>query len=156
MTLSLERDVGFEREGNANDAGVAGFGTDNFQLAMVGFDNFAADRQTQPQPNIARRKEWSGSLLHRFRSEAGPIILNLDLQGGMNVTMEVSIGDLIRSLSNNSADPTFNKAIEVTNEKIKKSRKDYNCITKNAIERYSNICKAKIKYFLITIMNSEE
>ncbi|MES2779436.1 MAG: protein translocase subunit SecDF [Bacteroidota bacterium] len=51
--------------------------------------------------------------------------LGLDLQGGMNVTMEVSIGDLIRSLSNNSADPTFNKAIDVTNEKIKKSRKDY-------------------------------
>ncbi len=51
--------------------------------------------------------------------------LGLDLQGGMNVTMEVSIGDLIRSLSNNNADPTFNKAIEVTNEKIKKSRKDY-------------------------------
>lgn len=51
--------------------------------------------------------------------------LGLDLQGGMNVTMEVSIGDLIRSLSNNNTDPTFNKAIEVTNEKIKKSRKDY-------------------------------
>jgi SecD/SecF fusion protein len=51
--------------------------------------------------------------------------LGLDLQGGMNVTMEVSIGDLIRSLSNNNPDPTFNKAIELTNEKIKTSRKDY-------------------------------
>ncbi len=51
--------------------------------------------------------------------------LGLDLQGGMNVTMEVSIGDLIRSLSNNNQDPTFNKAIELTNEKIKTSRKDY-------------------------------
>lgn len=51
--------------------------------------------------------------------------LGLDLQGGMNVTLEVSIGDLIRSLSNNNPDATFNKAIEVTNEKIKTSQKDY-------------------------------
>jgi len=51
--------------------------------------------------------------------------LGLDLQGGMNVTLEVSIGDLIRSLSNNNPDAAFNKAIEVTNEKIKTSQKDY-------------------------------
>jgi SecD/SecF fusion protein len=51
--------------------------------------------------------------------------LGLDLQGGMNVTLEVSIGDLIRSLSNNNPDASFNKAIEVTNEKIKTSQKDY-------------------------------
>jgi len=51
--------------------------------------------------------------------------LGLDLQGGMNVTLEVSLGDLIRSLSNNNTDPNFNKAILMTNEKIKKSTKDY-------------------------------
>jgi SecD/SecF fusion protein len=51
--------------------------------------------------------------------------LGLDLRGGMNVTMEVSIGDLIRSLSNENMDPTFNKAIDMTNEKIKTSTKDY-------------------------------
>jgi SecD/SecF fusion protein len=51
--------------------------------------------------------------------------LGLDLRGGMNVTMEVSIGDLIVSLSNSNPDPTFRKAIDITNEKIKTSRKDY-------------------------------
>ena len=51
--------------------------------------------------------------------------LGLDLQGGMNVTLEVSLGDLIRSLSNNNPDVNFNKAISLTNEKIKKSTKDY-------------------------------
>ncbi len=51
--------------------------------------------------------------------------LGLDLQGGMNVTLEVSLGDLIRSLSNNNPDPIFNKAIDLTNEKIKSSTKDY-------------------------------
>ena len=51
--------------------------------------------------------------------------LGLDLQGGMNVTLEVSIGDLIRSLSNDNPDATFGKAIAATNEKIKTSTKDY-------------------------------
>lgn len=51
--------------------------------------------------------------------------LGLDLKGGMNVTLEVSLGDLIRSLSNKNPDPTFNKAIDVANEKLKTSPKDY-------------------------------
>lgn len=51
--------------------------------------------------------------------------LGLDLQGGMNVTLEVSLGDLIRSLSNNNPDAAFNNAINATNEKIKTSQKDY-------------------------------
>lgn len=51
--------------------------------------------------------------------------LGLDLQGGMNVTLEVSLGDLLRSLSNNNPDPVFNKAIALANEKIKTTPKDY-------------------------------
>ena len=38
--------------------------------------------------------------------------LGLDLKGGMNVTLEVSVVDLIKSLSNYSADTTFNAAIK--------------------------------------------
>src|SRR5690349_14550407 len=51
--------------------------------------------------------------------------LGLDLQGGMNVTLEVSLGDLLRSLSGNNPDPVFNKAIALANEKIKTTPKDY-------------------------------
>ncbi len=39
--------------------------------------------------------------------------LGLDLKGGMNVTLEVSVVDLIKSLSNYSTDPSFLQAIEV-------------------------------------------
>src|SRR5690606_24945238 len=38
--------------------------------------------------------------------------LGLDLQGGMNVTLEVSLDELVRSMSNNPKDPALNKAIE--------------------------------------------
>lgn len=40
------------------------------------------------------------------------LLLGLDLQGGMSVTMEVGMDGLIRSLANYSKDPAFNKALE--------------------------------------------
>ena len=40
------------------------------------------------------------------------INLGLDLKGGMNVTMEVSVPEIIRALSGNSQDVTFNKALQ--------------------------------------------
>lgn len=55
--------------------------------------------------------------------------LGLDLQGGMNVTLEVSLGDLFRSLSGNNPDPAFNKAIELTNERIKSDTRGRDYIT---------------------------
>jgi len=42
--------------------------------------------------------------------------LGLDLKGGMNVTLEVSVIDLIKSMSGNSKDTTFNKAIHLAQE----------------------------------------
>jgi SecD/SecF fusion protein len=35
--------------------------------------------------------------------------LGLDLQGGMNVTLEVEMTGLFKAMSNNSTDPTFLK-----------------------------------------------
>jgi len=51
--------------------------------------------------------------------------LGLDLKGGMNVTLEVSVVDLIRSMANNSQDPTFNKAIADAEMQQKDSQKDF-------------------------------
>ena len=51
--------------------------------------------------------------------------LGLDLQGGMNVTLEVSVVDLIKSLSNFSKDPTFIEAIRIAKEKQKTSQDDF-------------------------------
>jgi SecD/SecF fusion protein len=53
------------------------------------------------------------------------INLGLDLKGGMNVTLEVSVVELIRSLSNYSKDPTFNKALAMASEMQKNSQQDF-------------------------------
>ncbi|MBN3036537.1 MAG: protein translocase subunit SecDF [Bacteroidales bacterium] len=53
------------------------------------------------------------------------INLGLDLKGGMNVTMEVSIGDIIRGLAGNNPNPVFQEALKRTHEKQKDSQKDF-------------------------------
>ncbi len=40
------------------------------------------------------------------------LMLGLDLQGGMSVTMEVGLDGLLKSLANYTKDPSFNKAID--------------------------------------------
>lgn len=51
--------------------------------------------------------------------------LGLDLQGGINVTMEVELSGLLRSMSNNSKDPNFLKALENANLRKANSNADF-------------------------------
>ena len=53
------------------------------------------------------------------------INLGLDLKGGMNVTMAVSVPEVIRALSGNSEDPTFKKALQMAIQKEKSSTADF-------------------------------
>jgi SecD/SecF fusion protein len=51
--------------------------------------------------------------------------LGLDLKGGMNVTLEVAMADLLKALSGHNPDPEFNLAIEMAVEKQKTSQEDF-------------------------------
>jgi SecD/SecF fusion protein len=53
------------------------------------------------------------------------INLGLDLKGGMNVTMAVSVPDVIRALSGYNQDPTFLKALKKATDKEKTSTADF-------------------------------
>lgn len=53
------------------------------------------------------------------------INLGLDLRGGMNVTMEVAIADILEALSNHSKDENFNKAIALAKEEQKSSEDNF-------------------------------
>lgn len=61
--------------------------------------------------------------------------LGLDLRGGMNVTMEVDVADVVRSLANNTPDPAFNQAIAEAIEMRKTSPKDFVTLFGEAFER---------------------
>ena len=51
--------------------------------------------------------------------------LGLDLKGGMNVILEVSVEDILKALSNYNPDKTFNAALARTKELQKHSQSDY-------------------------------
>lgn len=51
--------------------------------------------------------------------------LGLDLQGGMNVTLEVEMTGLLKTLSNNSKDPNFLKAIDNADKRKANSNADF-------------------------------
>ena len=51
--------------------------------------------------------------------------LGLDLQGGMNVTLEISMKDILIALSDNSKDPIFNQALSLASTRESDSQLDY-------------------------------
>ena len=51
--------------------------------------------------------------------------LGLDLKGGINVILEISVKDILRGLANNSKDPVFNKALDDASELQKDSQNTY-------------------------------
>ncbi|WP_256006935.1 protein translocase subunit SecDF [Pedobacter deserti] len=65
------------------------------------------------------------------------INLGLDLKGGMNVTMEISVANLIKSLANNTDDANFNQAIENAQRQTGASGKDFIAAFVNEFEKIS-------------------
>ena len=53
------------------------------------------------------------------------INLGLDLKGGMNVTLEVSVKDIVKALSHDSQDPTFLQAMELATKRQQASKGDF-------------------------------
>ncbi|WP_242157842.1 protein translocase subunit SecDF [Aestuariivivens sediminis] len=51
--------------------------------------------------------------------------LGLDLKGGINVILQVSVKDILKGLANNTKDPVFNKALEDATELQKNSQNTY-------------------------------
>ena len=60
--------------------------------------------------------------------------LGLDLKGGMNVTLEVAVPDVLRSLSNYSNDETFTKALALASERQKSGGDDYLDLFQKAVK----------------------
>ena len=79
--------------------------------------------------------------------------LGLDLQGGMNVTLEVEMSGLLKSLANNTKDPNFLAAI--VNADKRKANSDANFITL-FIEEYRKLEPTRPLASLFAIASSEK
>ena len=51
--------------------------------------------------------------------------LGLDLKGGMNVILEVSVPDVVKALADHKTDPVFNEAVAEAAKEAKKSQRDF-------------------------------
>lgn len=74
--------------------------------------------------------------------------LGLDLKGGMNVTLEVAVVDIVRALSDNNKDPKFNKAIELALAKQKSSQTDFVTLFVESLKEIDP--NAKLSQFFLT------
>lgn len=73
--------------------------------------------------SIATKKVWFGYTLKECREKE--INLGLDLKGGMNVTMEVSVPDILDALSGHNETPNYKEALARAKQKQKSSGADF-------------------------------
>ena len=73
--------------------------------------------------SIAKEKVYLGYYTFQQAREM-EVGLGLDLKGGMNVTLQISVPDILKALSNNNPDPKFNRAIAVT-DSLHHNEKDF-------------------------------
>jgi SecD/SecF fusion protein len=69
--------------------------------------------------------------------KANEINLGLDLKGGMNVTMEISLAELTKSLANNTSDGNFNEALRNAQAQVRAGGKDFIAAFVNEYEKLS-------------------
>ena len=65
--------------------------------------------------SVSSQEVWMGYTLKECREKE--INLGLDLKGGMNVTLEVSVVDVVRALSDYNTNVNFNKALAEANKR---------------------------------------
>lgn len=99
----------------------------NADLEVIMLDSIAKARESyyldsmanQPVYNILVRKYTYQEVKER------ELNLGLDLKGGMNVTLEVSVVDIVKALADNSDNPVFTQAIQKAVEKQRNSQEDF-------------------------------
>lgn len=88
----------------------------------VAFSGGDRDKELAYLDSIRKQTVYLG---HTFEEvEAKQINKGLDLEGGINVTLQISVKDIIKGLANNSQNPVFAKAISET-DKIRKPQESY-------------------------------
>ncbi len=110
--------------------------------------NVERDAENFAKGDLAKEKSYLDSMAgevvynlgfakYTYReAKTNELALGLDLKGGMNVTMEISLDELIRNLANNPKDEKFNKALE---QAVAKSKTSAKTVVALFMEEYKSI-----------------
>lgn len=74
--------------------------------------------------SLSNEKVWLGNYTLKQAREM-EIGLGLDLKGGMNVVLEVSVADVVRALADNKQDEAFNQALNAATRQQATSQDDF-------------------------------
>ena len=85
-------------------------------------DSVAREKERYYLDSIAAEKVFLSFTFKEIKEKE--INLGLDLKGGMNVTLEISVEDLIRALADHNTSPAFNAALALAKENQVTNRSD--------------------------------
>jgi SecD/SecF fusion protein len=118
----------YKVENDAKAYGITQAKLKNPGATPMQLEGLAQKQQEQYLDSIASQPVYNflGLRKYTFR-EVGEyaIPLGLDLKGGMNVTLEIAVVDLVRAMSGNSTDSTFRAAIKLALQNQKSSQEDF-------------------------------
>ncbi len=89
-------------------------------------DNYSKFRETAERAyldSIGKEEIFAGITYNFAKNKE--LNKGLDLKGGINVILQISVKDILKGLSNNSKDPSFNQALLATDEVQKNSQNTY-------------------------------
>ncbi len=134
---------------------------DNYATKKVAAQTFTSE-QLKSEAAGAERRRYLDSIANKPALNLGIVKysyndlkdrrlnLGLDLQGGMSVTLQVSLEELIRSMANESTDPAFLQALKTAREQQSSSQDDFVTLFGRAFEQAAPGAK------LTSIFNSPE
>lgn len=107
-----------------------------------------ADKYAATFPEAERdavRAAWLDSIANKpiylgftyKKCQEKEINLGLDLRGGMNVMMQISVEDVVRAMSNDNQDPIFDSALAEARSQQRNSSDDYISLFAKAYDRLS-------------------
>ena len=113
--------------------------TDHFEKKAKEFSKGDLTKEARFLDSIGNEKVFLGNTFHEVREKQ--LQKGLDLEGGINVMLQISVKDILKGLSNNSNNAVFNQALAET-EKNRQGNQTY----LNAFyDTFDKISQGKVK-----------
>jgi len=94
----------------------------NYEDKAKAFANGDTQKELRYLDSIGKEKVYLGYTYNEVRDKQ--INKGLDLEGGINVMLEISVKDILKGLANNSKNPVFNQALDKAT-KDRQGNQDY-------------------------------
>ena len=107
--------------------------TNNYDKKAKAYANGDDQEYYNFMDSVGGEKVWLGYTLRECREKE--IGLGLDLKGGMNVQLEVSVADVLRALSDYNTNENFNKALQLSRQRQAKSGENFLKIFQEEFEK---------------------